>query len=234
MKRPSFGLVPILATGAVLFASVVQAEDAWEASLGELGRSSTRFGLHISAGYSAVSGNEVEQVESAVGYEAGLSVRVLGNLSIFGSYAVATGDLEGQLVQILDQKIRSDGRSGNASGDLELSRWRVGVRVDALREKNWPWQPYFLGAVVFSSSEVTLDSVDQSSPPLPVSAGIGQPLIDIRTIKDSQTGALARLGLEYLLTPTIGVDLNFTYEVIELPPGTNANSSINAGLTFRI
>lgn len=234
MKFPSLARTRILGGVCLLLlaAGPAAAAEDWTPALGDLGRTATRFALHIGGNWSAITGTEVEQMDSATGYEAGISVRVFRSFSLFGGYAVSSGDVKGQVVQLLDQNVRPDGRSGNVSGQIEARRFRTGIRVDALRERNWRFQPYLLGAAVFTTTEVTIDSVDQAAPrPVPV---VGGGSADISRFEDSQIGALARFGVEYRVVPLIGIDFNLSLEMMELPPGTNAATSVNGGITIRI
>jgi Outer membrane protein beta-barrel domain len=206
--------------------------DDWTETTGGLGHEATRFALHIGGSWGPVNGTEVEKVDPASGFEVGLSARVLWSISLYGSYASTSGNVSGQLVQLLDQRVRADGRSGNVDGSLDFRRYRAGLRIDGLRQKNWPFQAYFVGAAVFTTNEIKLDSVDHA-PPVPIALPQGGS-VDLRKFDDSQTGFLGRVGVEYPLVPHAWVYVNFTYEVLEPPPGTNATTSFNGGLTLRI
>ena len=214
-----------------LVPSAAHAADDWEATMGELGRNASRYALHLGAGYGGWDGTEVSRVDPALGFEVAASFRAYGNYSLYAGYALASADVQGQVAELLDQKVRPDGRSGNVDGSLDVSRFRVGVRIDALREQNWRFQPYVVFAAVFSTSTVDLNSVD-GAPPRPSPNAEGE-LVDIRSFDDSQIGAMGRIGLEWMVLPRIGVNAAFTYEGIELPPGTHAIIGAGTGLTFR-
>jgi hypothetical protein len=219
----------------VLFGSSVGASPEWTATAGEMGRDNSSFALHIGGNYAVLSGTEVENVDPSPGVEAGVSYRFLANLSVFGSYAINTSNVEGQLIHLLDQRVRDDGRSGNVEGELQTSRLRIGVRLDALREESWQFRAYLLGAVVFSSLDVTLDKVDGNDPPFLVTGDPPDfPTVDVSSFSDNQLGGLARFGLEYTILTSVSLDLNVSYEVIEFPTGTNALASFNTGLVLRL
>lgn len=219
---------------ALLLPGVATADSDWIPAAGDLGLSSTRYAIHVGGSWGPVSGTEVENTEPASGVEIGVSVRVLWSVSAYGSFAWSRSTVKGQIVQLLDQEVRADGRSGNVDGELTSRRLRYGVRVDGLRQEGWPFQIYFVGAAVQSVNEVTINSLDHVSPPPPIPLSGGRTL-DIGKFDDGgQWGFLGRVGVEYLVTKQAWVYGNFTYEVVEPPPGTYATASINAGLTYRI
>ena len=128
--------------------------------------------------------------------------------------------------------ILPEGRPGQSYEGMTA---RVRIRLDALREKNWRFRPYLVGAVVFSNLDVTLDSVDGKNPPDRVTGDPPDyPLVDVSSFSDSQLGGLARFGLEYGLTGSVALDVSGTYEVIEFPSGTNTMSAGNAGVVIRL
>jgi opacity protein-like surface antigen len=140
--------------------------------------------------------------------------------------------VDGQIVELLDQPVRADGRSGNVSGELTFTRYRVGLRLDGLRQQNWPAQVYFIGGAVFATTKVAIDTVDYATPGLVPAPGGGR--VDLGGFEDSQVGFMGRIGMEYRVAANLSVNLGFTYEVFEPPPGTNSNTAFNGGLTYRI
>jgi hypothetical protein len=217
---------------AMLASGPATAAADWTATAGDLGTNASRFAVHVGGSWGPINGTEVEKVDPATGLEVGVSGRVWRSFSLYGSYATSQGSVKGQIVQLLDQPIRADGRSGTVDGDVSFRRFRAGVRIDGLRQEDWPFQAYFVGAAVFSTNEVKLNSVD-GRPPQVLDLPDGGTL-DLAKFDDSQLGFLGRIGVEYLLTTRFWVYTNFTYEVIEPPPGTNATASVNGGLTIRI
>lgn len=219
--------------GFALFASqVAAAEEDWTPAAGDLGWTTTRFALHVGGSWGPIGGTEVEKVDPASGFEVGLSGRVYHSISLYGSYASSKGNVKGQVVQLLDQPVRTDRRSGTVDGELTFRRYRAGLRIDGLRQESWPFQAYFVGAAVFSTNEVKLSSVDEAPPasiPIP-----GGGMLDLAKFDDSQTGFLGRVGIEYIVAPRVWVYGAFSYEVFEPPPGTNATASVNVGVTIRI
>lgn len=229
LARPLAGVASLALLS--LAPSTAHSADDWEATMGDLGRTTTRIGLHLGAFYGATSGSEVRRVEPAAGLEVGASYRVLGSFSLYGSYALSSADVKGQVTELIDQKVRPDGRSGNVDGTIDLSRFRAGIRVDALREKGWKYQPYLVLAASITNSTVELKTVD-GAPPRPSRNPEGI-LIDPSSFADSQIGAMGRLGVEYPVANHVGANLAFTYEGIELPPGTHSVISAYGGLTLR-
>jgi hypothetical protein len=133
----------------------------------------------------------------------------------------------------VDQNVRPDGRSGYVVGKIEQTRFRAGIRVDAYREKNWRVRPYLMGAVVFSTTDVTIDSVNGQSPPALVPGDVITDPVDISSFSQSHVGGLARVGLEVPVASSVFVDVSGNIEVIEMQPGTNSIYSVNSGLTIR-
>lgn len=233
MRLPWFGRVGLAAGLAlVLEWPGITLAEGWTAAAGDMGRDESRIAVQIGGSWGAVGGTEVEKVDPARGFEVGASYRVFRSASVYGSYASSTASVSGQLTQLLDQRIRPDGNSGNVDGEISFRRFRAGLRVDGLRQEDWPIQVYFIGAAVFSTNEVRIDSVDQA-PPQPV-AKAGGGVVDPSKFEDTQTGFLGRVGVEYRVMPRVGVDLGFTYEIFEPPPGTNSTTSLNGGVTIRI
>lgn len=182
--------------------------------------------------WSSLEGSEVEKADPALGFEGGAFWHVWRGVSVWGSYAVSSHDVNGQLVQLLDQPVRGDGRSGTVEGSVQVNRARAGVRLDAMRQAGWRFAPYAVAAVCFSSIEVTVDSVDGDNDPDPVPDAQGN-LVDIRSIDDTQLGGLGRFGMEYEVSPILRVDVHGSFEVFEFPPGTNASATAGAGLVYR-
>ncbi|MBZ0269118.1 hypothetical protein K8I85_13245 [bacterium] len=233
MKLSRFGRVVLGPCALVcLLCGPVAAADDWEAGVGEMGRTATRIALQIGGSWGAIYGTEVEKTNPATGFEVGASYRVFRIFSLYGGYASSKANIDGQLVELLDQPVRADGRSGNVSGDITYARYRTGIRIDAMRQKNWPAQIYFLGAAVFSTNKVAIESVDHEAPaPVPAPGG---GTVDLTGFEDSQIGFLGRVAVEYRFAPRIGTYLGFSYEVFEAPPGTNSTTALSGGLVFRI
>jgi hypothetical protein len=224
----------VCAAGVAFLARPSAVAAGWVPTAGDLGRSDSRYALHIGGNYGVISGAEVEGVDPGIGYEGGLSFRVLGSLSVFGSYAVNSSTVDAQLIEILDQDVRPERRSGHVEGDVETSRLRAGLRIDAHHESGWRFRPYLVGAVLFSTIDVKIDSVDNVSPPPKVPTNPpGSPPVDIRKISDEQLGAMLRFGVEYYVMRAVAIDLNVSHEVVEFPAGTNAITSFHGGLSIR-
>lgn len=210
----------------------VSASAGWQEVAGSLGRESGRFALRAGYNYGTMGGSEIEKTDPSTGFEIGLGYRVLGSISVVASYAMDSADVDGQLVALVDQAMRPDGRSATVRGSVETTRFRVGFRVDAYREREWRFLPYFSGGVVFSTIDVTIDSVN-GAPPVPFPPDLSGNIVDISSYDDSQMGALARAGLEYPFTANVSLDVNGNVEIIEFEPGTNSIYSINTGVLLR-
>jgi hypothetical protein len=207
----------------------------WTPTHGELGQNDRRVAIGIGASYGVLSGSEVEKVDPGPGLEVGVAVRALWSLSAVGSFAVNSSDVSGQLIQLIDQNVRTDGRSGNVQGSMRVGRLRAGLRFDALREQNWRFHPYLTVAVVYSRTEVNIDSVDGVSPPPEVTGPPPEFLpVNLKSFTDTQLGGLGRFGVEWAFHPRMALDLSGSYEVIEFPSGTNAITSINTLFVFRV
>lgn len=209
----------------------VTAMEAPAPAAAELQSAATRGGAFAGAVWGGLSGSEVQKADAAPGFEGGAFWRVWRGASVWGSYAVSSHDVNGQLIQLLDQPVRPGGRSGTVEGSIQVSRLRAGVRLDALRESGWPLAPYAVAAVCFSTVEVTIDRVDGREP-VPVPDAEGRP-VDIRSLDDSQLGGLGRFGVEYEVAPAVRVDVHGSYEVFEFPAGTSASAAAGAGLVYR-
>lgn len=232
MDRSVLGRFSCTLVAVLCFSTASGAED-WEPVAGGLGRDASRFAVHLGGSYGTMQGSELENLDPSTGFDVGVSFRFLGNLSAVGYYAADKANVSGQLTQLLDQRVRADGRSGLVEGEVKTERFRAGLRVDAYRERGWRFTPYLLGAVVFSDIEVTIDSVD-GAPPAPIpSADPLQPRTDISTVKSNEIGGLGRLGVEYRVASRIAVDLNGNVEIIEAQPGTNTIFAVNSGLVVR-
>ncbi len=197
-----------------------------------LDRGDSRGGVFGGLLWGSLDGSEVEKADPAIGFEGGAFWHVWRGVSVWGSYALSTHDVNGQLVQLLDQPVRGDSRSGTVTGSVQASRARAGVRLDAVRQPGWRFVPYAVAAVCFSSVEVTVDSVDGVAPPAAVPDASGNP-VDIRRIDDTQLGGLGRFGVEFQVAPMLRVDVHGTYEVLEFPAGTNASAAAGTGLVYR-
>ncbi len=181
--------------------------------------------------WGSLDGSEVEKADPAMGFEGGAFWHLWRGISVWGSYAVSSHDVNGQLLQLLDQPVRAGGRSATVEGSVQVNRARAGVRLDALRQAGWRFVPYAVAAVCFSSIEVTVDKVDGADP-VPVPDAAGNP-VDIRSLDDTQLGGLGRFGVECEVSPILHVDVHGSFEVFEFPAGTNASATAGAGLVYR-
>jgi hypothetical protein len=222
------------ALGLALFLALAPSAWAapWEADVGDLGRNAHSFAVHVGLSYGTLTGSEVPKTEAGPGFEGGLSYRVGGNLSLYGGLAWHTSNVNGQIVSILDTNVRKDGRSGTVEGTVTTPRIRGGIRVDAYRMEDWKFQVYLMGGALYSMVEGKLDSIDGQSPPDPYEAPDGSE-VDPGKIEANLWGAFGRVGVDYLLGERFAVDLNFTYETIDPPAGTNDLSTFTLGGTFR-
>jgi hypothetical protein len=235
MKHRSRCTSPVCVVLVLLLASRVGAAP-WEAQVGDLGHNVHRFAIHIGASYGGLSGSEVPKTEAGPGFEAGLSYRVLGSLSVYGGYAWHTSDVNGQITQLLDVYVRGDTRSGNVSGNVKSQRFRGAVRVDAYRVEDWKFQVYAIAGGLYSLVDATIDTVDGKPPEsyfVPVEGG-GFVEIDPGTISDNNWGVFGRVGLEYFLGERFAADGSFSFEVLDAPPGTKDLSTFTVGVTYRI
>lgn len=232
MKLPRFVRVaPGVCALVCLWSAPVLAAD-WQAAAGDMGRNESRIALDIGGSWALVSGDEVEKVNPATGFEVGAAFRFFRSASLYGAFASSKSTVDGQIVALIDQPVRADGRSGNVSGDVTFTRYRAGLRIDGMRQERWPAQVYFIGAAVFVTTKVAIDTVDQATPaPIPA---LGGGMVDLGGFEDSQVGFMGRVGMEYSVAPRVGVDLGFTYEVFEAPPGTSSAAGFHGGVTFRI
>jgi len=226
MLRPA----RIVAFAALLagLASAGPARAAWEATSGELGRDKARFNLHAGAGWTGIYGSDVENVEPGVSLEAGLAFRVLGSVSLYAGYGVGTFDVKGQLTQLLGQRVRPDGRSGNVVGTYEPARIRLGIRVNGLRTESHKVIPYFGIGALLTKATVTIDSVD-GAPPEP-SPDEDNVLQDISTFERDKVGAYIRAGVAWRLASLLSVYADGLYEVVDFPPGLNSMGTLNGGV----
>ncbi|NNE42651.1 MAG: outer membrane beta-barrel protein [Gemmatimonadetes bacterium] len=231
MPRPKFHGFTVFAVAFGLLLPVT-AGAAWKEQAGTLGREEDRFAVRAGWSYGTMNGSEIEKTDPSTGFEVGATYRVLGSLSLAGSYATDAADVDGQLVALMDQRVRPDGRSATVLGKVETTRFRVGVRLDAYREQDWRVWPYFAGAVVFSTIDITIDSVN-GAPPVPFPPDPAGNIVDISSYSDSQIGAMVRTGLEYPVASAVSVDVNGSFEIIEFEPGTNSIFAVNTGLLFR-
>ena len=139
--------------------------------------------------------------------------------------------MKGQLTTLLDTFVRPDRRSGTVDGSIKFPRLRGGVRIDAYRMEDWKFQVYLMGGVLWSSVKPTLDTVD-GRPPEPYADPAGN-TVDPGNITSSQLGAFGRVGADYAVTSRLAVDLSFTFETIDPPPGTNDLAAVTLGGIFR-
>lgn len=234
MRRPAAVRIALPLSFALLaLSSVAHAASEWEPVAGGLGRDNDRVLLRVGGGTGLMRGDELSKLDPAKGLEAEVALRAFWSVSVTGSWAMDRADVNGQVVQLLDQRVRADGRSGNVTGRVETKRVRAGLRVDAYREKNWKFTPYFEGGVVFSQITITIDSVD-GAPPAPVPAYDGTDrVLDISEYTNNEIGAMGRAGVEYQLAPSFGVDLAGNVEIIEFQAGKNSIYSFGGGFFYR-
>lgn len=217
-------LVAVLALAA-------PAQADWEATEGELGRSSNRVAIHAGAGWVGVMGSDVERVDPTFSLDFGISARAFRSLSVYGSYAISSHDVAGQLTQLVAQNVRPDGRSGNVSGTFDLTRIRVGLRFDGIRTEAMKLQPYLAGGAVFASAKVELATVDGRAP-RPSLNSDGE-FVNPSSFDRSMIGGFMRAGVEYLVSKEISVFADGLFEVIEPPAGLHSSAAITGGITFR-
>jgi hypothetical protein len=231
MFRSSRALLVACWAAAVVLPAARAAE--WEATGGDLGRDTSRYALRAGARYGMMAGSELEDLDPSIGFDAGVSVRVFGVVSVFAGYALDRADLEGQVARLLDQDLRADGRSGTVRGEVETGRVRAGIRLDAYRERDWKFRPYFLIGALLSNVQATIDEID-GAPPAPVPSGDpSEPPTDVSKIEVDKTGVMAGAGLEFPIGPMLAVDLHGVYEVVELEAGTNTILSGGSGIVVR-
>jgi len=190
-----------------------------------------RFAVHFGGSYGAPAGSEVPRTEAGPGFEVAGSYRAWRSLSLYGGFAWHSSAVKGQVTRILDPPVRPDRRSGTVDGNVRYSRLRGGVRVDAYRMEDWKFQIYLMGGVLWTSVEAALDTVD-GLPPVPYADPAGN-LVDPGNITSSLLGAFGRAGVDYSVTSRFAVDLSFTFETIDPPPGTNDLASFTLGGVFR-
>jgi hypothetical protein len=178
-------------------------------------------GVFAGAFYGSLSGSHVEHVDPGPGFDGGASYRVLRDLSVWASVATSSFNVKGQQVtQILGKRVLESGRSATVDGSLTFTRVRVGVRVDGLREPAFRFQPYFVGAAIFTTNKGKVDSVD----------GVRQN----SSHSDSKIGGYGRFGMELRVAPRVDVDGYASYEVFEFPASTTAALSAGGGIHFRL
>jgi opacity protein-like surface antigen len=234
----SIRAVLVACSVAALAGSAASAAE-WEATGGDLGRDTSRFALRAGARYGTMKGSEIENTDPSRGFDAGVSARVFGAVSVFAGYALDRADVDGQVLQLLDQNVRADGRSGTVKGEIETKRFRAGVRLDAYRERDWRFLPYFLIGALYSTVEARIDEVD-GAPPVPIpSPDPGEPPTDISTISNEdgkavdKIGGLAGAGFEFPFGSMFALDVHGHYEAVELEAGTNSILSVGTGIVLR-
>jgi hypothetical protein len=195
----------------------------WVAVTGDIGRIDRTAIVHGGVQYANPAGSELEKTDPGLGFEGGVAVYLLWNLSVDLSFAMGSSDVDGQVEQLLDTSLREDGRSATVQASVDFTRVRAGVRLDSFRQEGWRVQPYVVGAVVWAKSEVTVDRVDGGAP------APGRASFD-----SSQLGALARMGFEVELSENLGLDIAGNYEVLEFPAGTSSLTSVTGGFFYRI
>ena len=216
---------------AVLLAGLASAGPvvaAWEATSGELGQDRGRFNLHAGVGWTGVYGGDVENVQPGASIEAGLALRAFGSVSLYAGYGIGTYDVKGQLTQLLGQRVRPDGRSGNVVGTYEPARIRLGIRLNGLRTETHKVIPYFGIGALLTQATVTIESVD-GAPPEP-SPDENNELQDISSFEREMVGAYIRAGAAWRFSGLLSLYADGLYEVVEFPPGLNSMATINGGL----
>jgi hypothetical protein len=208
-----------------LFGPTCRAQDWVEHEEG-LGFDEFKFLVAGGLDYSWVFGSEVEQIDPSLGFWATGAYRIGGAFSVCASILHNSASIDGRMSQLLDVPIRPDGKSGFVEGDMGLMRFGAGVRLDAFRTQAWKYRPYVQAEIIRSMIDVTLDSVDGASP-------ADDDQYTRSSFDASQWGALARVGVDYRLTPMIGIDVGGIFEILEFPAGTASIASIAGGATFR-
>lgn len=212
--------------------STLPVAEAESPDTGALLADSSRLSFRASATWGTLDGSEVENADPALGVEAAASFRVFGPLSVWGGFATATHKVEGQVLQLLDQPVRPDQRSGTVDGEISNRRLRGGIRLDGMRQANVRVVPYVVLGAMWVTTEVTIDKVD-GAPPRPVRNEFGY-VVDISKFEDSRLGCMARAGIEWRFAGALGVDAHATYELLEFPPGAAGGVSAGGGLTYRL
>jgi hypothetical protein len=223
--RPALAILAVLATVVVAGAQTATLPPP----VGQEGKPSSplapspsRVGVFAGAFYGSLSGSHIEHVDPGAGFDGGASYRVLSDLSVWASFATSSYNVSKQQVtQLLGKDVLDSGRSATVEGSLTFTRVRVGVRVDGLRESTFRFQPYFVGAAIFTTNKAKLDTVDGVPPANP-------------SHSDSKIGGYGRFGVELHVTPRVDVDGFATYEVFEFPASTNAALSAGGGVHFRL
>jgi hypothetical protein len=209
---------------------VTPAAAEWVAVTGDIGRTVQTATVHGGVQYANPAGSEFGKLDPGLGFEGGVAVHLIWNLSLDLSFALGSSDVDGQVVQLLDSTVREDGRSGTVLASADFTRARAGIRIDGLRQEGWRVQTYALAAVIFyTKTEVTVDQVG------------GSPLASGRASFDSsqffnlrRLGALCRVGGEVELARHMGLDVAGNYEILEFPTGTASLTSVTIGFFYRI
>lgn len=212
----AFGVV------ALLSAPSARAQ-VWVAREGGLGVDEFKFLLSAGLNYGIVNGSELEKVDPSIGLNVNVAYRLFSAVSLCASVGRNTSSVDAQVIQLLDQQMREDGRSASTKADVTMTRLGAGARLDAFREQNWRYRPYIQAEVLLSKFELAIDSVDG-----------GPPRSEIDGFSDTQIGALGRAGLDVRVTERFGLDLSVSHEVLEFPAGTSGISTGQAGVSVRL
>ena len=231
-EAPPAPPVPAAPAAAAIAPPVTALADTAAPEVPDLTPDPSRGGAFGGLSWATLGGTEVEKADPVLGFEGGAFVRVWRGAGLWGSFALHSHSLSGQISQLLDQPLRPRGRSATVDGSIKVTRARVGVRLESVRQADWRFVPYVVGAVSFAKIDVTVDKVDGAAP-LPVPDALGKP-VDVSRFDKSRLGGLGRFGVEYDALPHIRVDLHADYEVYAFPPGTAASAALGANLVYRL
>ncbi|MEZ5066428.1 MAG: hypothetical protein R3B81_17000 [bacterium] len=221
----------VAAVGAALLLAAGSAQAEWQATQGDLGRSEARAILRAGGAWAGPTGGDVDKTKPGVNYQAAAAYRVWGMFSVCGSFATGSFDVDGQVVSLIGQYVRSDLRSGNVSGSYEPQRLRLGLRFEALRTETSRVVPYLEGGALFTTTKFTIDSVDRSTPGFAPNAD-GE-IQSVAQFERSTTGAFLRGGVEWLTAGPVGVYTEATFDAVSIPAGLHSIVSVGAGISLR-
>ncbi len=216
-----------------LSVSATPAVAEWAAKSEDMGRHSERTVVYGGAFYGVLGGSEVDATDPSIGFEGGIATRFFGPFSLIGSAAFNTVDVDGQMAQLLDMNMRENGMSAHVTAQIDILRFRFGVRLQGLSREGWRFHPYFEAGASYTQFDVAIDTINRVAP-VPFSQDPDSEPTDISTFDDSQLGAMSRFGIEADLSDKMGIDLGVSLEVLELPAGTNTMTSAGARLFYRI
>jgi len=216
-------LATALAALVATFAATVPAFAAWVDHGDDLGRDVPRIAVQGAVDYGALSGSEIDRAGAVAGFEVAVFRPVRGPFALWASFGTGLAEIDGQTTELLDIPVRTDRRSGYVLGDVTATRFRVGTRIDAFRERTWRFRPYATVAWVLSRVKLEVDSVDGLTP---------RP--ELRSNESENHGVLTRAGVEYPLFRNVSLDVAGSFEALEIPPASNNVFSIVGGLTLRL